>query len=167
MVCSATVGDDFGNVTGFSLVGWELATGRVKGGQEIYSLYRKPFDRDFSRDYTEGRLTLGNSMPEGLVYFPEVLAYYLQHRPASRLWADPEANEPIGHLLRRLNTNSTSRCSRTRLNGWIDISRNNDAAILESSEDRCSCLLRDKLLAMAKEPQPSPRGPSLWPGLTR
>lgn len=90
------------------LVGWEMATGRVKEKLEIYSLYRKPFDRDFSRDYTEGTLTLGQMPPEGLVYFGEVLAYYLQHRPAPRLWVNPKADEPLGHLLRRLNTNSPS-----------------------------------------------------------
>ena len=64
------------------LSGWELATGKIKTPNEIYTLYPKPADRDASRDYTEGAPEFGGSSPEGLVYLPGVLAYYLQHRSA-------------------------------------------------------------------------------------
>jgi hypothetical protein len=84
------------------LEGWEISTGTVKERRDIYRLYEKPADRDFSRDYTEGNILLGSVPPEGLVYFPEVLAYYLQHRPAARLLAEPNADEPLGQLLNRI-----------------------------------------------------------------
>lgn len=84
------------------LEGWEMSTGKIKERQEIYALYQKPADRDCRRDYVEGRTALGSAPPEGLVYFPEVLAYYLQHRPAARLLAAPGADEPLGQLLNRL-----------------------------------------------------------------
>jgi hypothetical protein len=78
---------------------WELITGRVKNPAELHRLYKHPEDRDFARDYTEGRLGFGSSQPEGLVYFPGVLAYYLKHRPASRLLVPPRGDEPLGKLL--------------------------------------------------------------------
>jgi hypothetical protein len=81
---------------------WEVATGKVRSGAELYDLYARPEDRDVSRDYAEGSIGLGSSPPEGLVYFPEVLAYYLEHRPASRLLAEPEPDEPLGIVLARL-----------------------------------------------------------------
>ncbi len=56
---------------------------------------------DFRRDYTEGRLGFGYSSPEGLVYFPDVLAFYLKHRPASRLLRPPTDEEPLGKVLAR------------------------------------------------------------------
>ncbi|MBI2928730.1 MAG: hypothetical protein HYY24_23960 [Verrucomicrobia bacterium] len=84
------------------LTGWEVATGRVKDRAELYALYAKPADRDFTRDYGEGRAEFGSSPPEGLVYFPEVLAFYLKHRPASRLLAPPRDDEPLGQVLKRV-----------------------------------------------------------------
>lgn len=78
---------------------WELATGKVRDQGAIGRLYRSPNDRDFFRDYTEGQITFGSSPPEGLVYFPGVLAFYLKHRPAERLLAPPKADEPLGKLL--------------------------------------------------------------------
>lgn len=83
------------------LEGWEISTGRVKEPKELYELYRKPADRDPTRDYTEGRVSWGSAPPEGLVYFEDVLAFYLQHRPASRLLAPPRADEPLGQILAR------------------------------------------------------------------
>ena len=65
---------------------WERVTGLLDGGKSIYGLYKKPADRDATRDYTEGAIGLGSSSPEGLVYFPEVLDFYLKHRPAERLF---------------------------------------------------------------------------------
>src|SRR5439155_4817899 len=73
-------GKTFGGLTG-----WETATGDLKSGSSLGERYKRPEDRDRTRDYREGRADFGGSSPEGLVYFPEVLAFYLQHRPASRL----------------------------------------------------------------------------------
>jgi hypothetical protein len=78
---------------------WELVSGRVKNPAEIHQLYNLPGDRDPARDYSGGRLSFGSSPPEGLVYFPGVLAFYLEHRPASRLVAPPKDDEPLGKLL--------------------------------------------------------------------
>lgn len=81
------------------VIGWEYATGAAKDSAALGQLYRHPADRDGARDYTEGRLALGTCPPEGLVYFPVVLAFYLRHRPASRLLAPPGDDEPLGKLL--------------------------------------------------------------------
>jgi hypothetical protein len=85
-----------------NLIGWEIATGKVQRGEELYRLYKLPGDRDPTRDYTDGRPEFGRSEPEGLVYFPEVLAFYLKHRPAERLLAPPKADEPLGKVLARM-----------------------------------------------------------------
>jgi hypothetical protein len=84
------------------LTGWETATGKVKQASEIPALYKHPADRDITRDYTEGRPDFGSSAPEGIVYFPDVLAFYLKHRPASRLTAPPRDEEPLGKVLARV-----------------------------------------------------------------
>lgn len=83
------------------LEGWETSTGKVKDRNELYQLYKKPADRDASRDYHEGRVSYGGSAPEGIVYFEDVLGYYLQHRPVSRLLAPPKPDEPLGLILAR------------------------------------------------------------------
>jgi hypothetical protein len=83
------------------LRGWEISTGKIKTSSEIYELYRHPKDRPRDRDYTEGALGLGGNAPEGIVYFPEVLAYYLQHRPAARLLEAPPAGSPLAQALAR------------------------------------------------------------------
>jgi len=67
------------------LGGWEAAAGILRDGTTVYDLYAKPGDRDPARDYTEGSIGLGSAPPEGLVYFPEVLGYYLSRRPPERL----------------------------------------------------------------------------------
>lgn len=69
-----------------ALGAWETATGAVPEGKTIQDLYKKPADRDPLRDYTEGAIGVGGACPEGVVYFSEVLAYYLQHRNAARLF---------------------------------------------------------------------------------
>jgi len=80
------------------LGGWESKAGVIKEGQTIYDLYKKPADRDPSRDYTEGEISLGSSAPEGLVYFTEVLEFYLEHRPAERLFHN---NDQLAAVLQR------------------------------------------------------------------
>ncbi len=84
------------------LVGWERATGKVQSRAELEQLYQTPGDRDGTRDYTDGSLLLGNAPPEGLVYFTDVLAFYLQHRSAQRLLAAPRPDEPLGKVLARI-----------------------------------------------------------------
>lgn len=68
------------------LSGWEVSTGAIPAGKTLHDLYQKPEDRPRERDYSEGGIDLGNNSPEGVVYFSEVLAFYLQHRPAERLF---------------------------------------------------------------------------------
>jgi dienelactone hydrolase len=80
------------------LEGWESNPGNLKEGQTVYDLYKKPSDRDPSRDYTEGRIGAGGSCPEGLAYFPEVIDFYLAHRPAERLF---HANAALRTVLSR------------------------------------------------------------------
>lgn len=83
------------------LEGWEISTHKVKDRKELYDLYAKPADRDKSRDYREGNISYGSAPPEGIVYFEEVLSYYLQHRPSARLLAEPMPDEPLGLMLAR------------------------------------------------------------------
>ncbi len=83
------------------LRGWELSTGLVKTQAELNALYRRPEERDLTRDYAEGQVSAGSSPPEGLVYFSDVLCFLLQHRPASRLLASPKADTPLAKVLRR------------------------------------------------------------------
>ena len=73
----AVTTDDLGNIVLIS-----------KGGTPV-----------FLRDVATVRV--GSAPPEGLVYFPEVLAYYLRHRPASRLLEAARADEPLGQVLQR------------------------------------------------------------------
>ena len=87
-----------------NLHGWEISTGRIKQRQEIYGLYQRPADRDSSRDYTEGRVELGVCSPEGLVYFPGVLRFYLQHRVASRLLSLPKKGSPLEQVVSRVGS---------------------------------------------------------------
>jgi len=69
-------------------------------------MYTRPADRDFARDYSEGQAGFGSSSPEGLVYFPEVLRFYLAHRPAAQLLAPPKPDEPLGKVLARVEAKS-------------------------------------------------------------
>ena len=85
------------------LSGWEGSAGILKEGQTLYDLYKKPDDRDRSRDYTEGAVRIGTSSPEGLVYFGEVLKFYLAHRPAARLF---NMNEQLTAVLARAEDKS-------------------------------------------------------------
>ncbi|MHB0937903.1 MAG: alpha/beta hydrolase family protein [Armatimonadota bacterium] len=84
-----------------SVTSWERATGALPPGKTLQDLYAHPEDRDFTRDYDEGDIGLGTVVPDGTVYFPEVLAFYLRHRPAERLLALQE-DEPLARILRRL-----------------------------------------------------------------
>ncbi|MBP9902350.1 MAG: hypothetical protein KBH45_12875 [Verrucomicrobia bacterium] len=84
------------------LEGWEFTTGKIKERKELYDLYQKPGDRDVSRDYTDGQASFGSAPPEGIVYFTEVLEYYLQHRPAARLLAEAKPDSPLGQVLSRV-----------------------------------------------------------------
>ncbi|MBI1321951.1 hypothetical protein GC170_02020 [bacterium] len=83
------------------LEGWEISTGKVKNRDELYGMYRKPEDRNPERDYREGRIGYGGAPPEGIVYFAEVLAFYLKHRLVERLLTEPGPEEPLGQILKR------------------------------------------------------------------
>lgn len=84
------------------LQGWEFAPGNKNDEKTIYDLYQKPADRDPARDYTEGAVSVGGASPEGLVYFPEVIAFYLAHRPADRLfYANDELKSVLGRVASR------------------------------------------------------------------
>ncbi|MBN2559923.1 MAG: dienelactone hydrolase family protein, partial [Phycisphaerae bacterium] len=85
------------------LGGWEAAGGLLKDGKTLYDLYARPTDRDRQRDYTEGPISIGGAPPEGVVYFPEVLAFYLAHRPAERLL---HPNPQLAAVLERLEPTS-------------------------------------------------------------
>lgn len=87
--------------------GWEWQTGTVKTQEELNALYRRFEERDFARDYEQGQVQLGTSPPEGLVYFTEVLAFYLRHRPLSRLFSPLSENEPLAKVLRRISQRET------------------------------------------------------------
>jgi dienelactone hydrolase len=80
---------------------WELATGKVKQHADLYALYRYPADRDFHRDYVHGFIGLGDSPPEGLVYFFDVLRYYLEHRNVQELLRPARSDEPLAVVLER------------------------------------------------------------------
>ena len=84
------------------LEGWETSTHKVKDRKELYDLYAKPADRDKSRDYREGNVSYGSAPPEGIVYFEEVLSFYLQHRSSARLLAEPKPDEPLGQVINRI-----------------------------------------------------------------
>jgi len=85
-----------------SLSGWERSSKKGTSQLDIYGLYKRPEDRDPTRDYSEGQIGLGSSPPEGIVYFSEVLAYYLRYRPVAKLLAPPEPDEPLAKILSRL-----------------------------------------------------------------
>lgn len=85
-----------------SLGSWEIATGKAEGRDKLYEMYQKPSDRDYAQDYVEGQFGFGGSPPEGIVYFPEVLAFYLKHRPADRLLAPATDTDPLGKVLKRV-----------------------------------------------------------------
>ena len=87
------------------LRGWESASRILKDGKSIQELYGRPENRDPSRDYTEGRFSLGNVAPEAVVYFPEVLDFYLAHRPAERLFhANPQLQAVLDRMKQRDET---------------------------------------------------------------
>lgn len=88
--------------------GWEWETGTVKTREELNTLYRHPEERDFARDYEQGQIQLGTSPPEGLVYFTDVLVFYLRYRPVSRLLAPPSQDEPLAKALRRISRGGIS-----------------------------------------------------------
>ena len=81
------------------LEGWEHSTGILKEGKTINDLYKTPAERNPSRDYTEGKISIGNASIDGMVYIGEVLNFYLQHRPAERLF---KPNVQLTKVLDRL-----------------------------------------------------------------
>lgn len=82
--------------------GWEYTKGQAKSAADIQAMYKSPEERDGRRDYTEGSVGFRGAPPEGLVYFPELLRYYLQHRSGLRLLSAPREDEPLGIILARV-----------------------------------------------------------------
>lgn len=81
------------------LNGWERSTGHVAPDASLHALYKRPEDRDRSRDYAEGAIGVGGAPPEGLVYLSETLGFYLRHRPAERLRnVTPELAQVLARL---------------------------------------------------------------------
>jgi len=83
------------------LGGWEAGPDG-KTAVDTMKQYELAAERDTTRDYTEGAISSGGSAIEGLVYLPEVLRFYLQHRPADRLLAPPAPDSPLGKVLGRV-----------------------------------------------------------------
>ena len=83
------------------LTGWERLGSTPKSAAELQAIYHHPADRNRDRDYMEGRPDFGGSAPEGIVYFPDVLSYYLKHRPLSRLLTPADPKSPLGLTLQR------------------------------------------------------------------
>jgi hypothetical protein len=84
------------------LSGWEFAAGKATRSSDLARLYARMQDRTFDRDYVEGQITWGSSSPEGIIAFPAVLRFYLEHRPGARLLAPPRDDEPLGKVLARV-----------------------------------------------------------------
>lgn len=84
------------------LQGWEISAGEVASRDALQERYRRPEDRNASLDYRLGDISLGSSSPEGIVYFPEVLRYYLAHRQLERLLSPPTPGGPLHEVLSRL-----------------------------------------------------------------
>jgi dienelactone hydrolase len=107
------------------LTGWERTTGILKEGQTLNDLYQHPHDRDKSRDYTEGAVSSGGASPESLVYFGEVLAFYLKHRAAERLF---HSNEKLAQVLARTPDNRV-KLSPKEKGAFIRIERPDNSAV--------------------------------------
>lgn len=79
--------------------GWERAAAAPGETVNLHERYDRPGDRDRTRDYTEGAIFAGAAPPDGIVYFTEVLAYYLAHRPAEHLFrTTPELQAILDRL---------------------------------------------------------------------
>ena len=111
-----------------SLSGWETATGALAEGQTLEDLYQRPEERDFHRDYAEGEPLFGTAPPEGLVYFSEVLEFYLQHRPTDRLLAEPD-DEPLSQVLARVPPHEKPAMEPPRYPVTVDFSLTLDEMI--------------------------------------
>ncbi|MCE9591912.1 MAG: hypothetical protein K8S99_15475 [Planctomycetes bacterium] len=90
--------------TGRLMVGlgnWESAGPNPP--QDLWSLYNKAAERDSRRDWAEGAIEDKSAAPnDGLVYVPELVQFYLEHRPASRLLEAPKQGTPLATLLSRV-----------------------------------------------------------------
>jgi hypothetical protein len=82
-------------------------TTRARSDRYSVPLNRSDFERGLYRDAVGddfGNVTgysYGSAPPEGIVYFEEVLGFYLRHRDRARLLAAPDPDEPLGRLLAR------------------------------------------------------------------
>ncbi len=97
------------------LKSWEYSAGLVKSGENLEKIYRRFEEKDYSRDYTEGEISFGNSAPpEGIVYFASVLDFYLRERSAERLLAPstPELKTLLARVLyQKVENETVKECS--------------------------------------------------------
>jgi len=86
-----------------SLGAWEAGP---NGATPVdWSGYTVASERDTTRDYREGTLVTSDGLTpiEGLVYLPELLRFYLRHRPVDRLLAPPVPDSPLAMILDRIS----------------------------------------------------------------
>lgn len=81
------------------LEGWEVSSGMVEDKAELEQVYSSPEERDPSRDWSEGNMQFGTTPPDMYALFGPVLHFYLERRPAERLF---EPNEQLKQMLDRL-----------------------------------------------------------------
>lgn len=101
------------------LGGWEAATGSIPEGG-VGELYARPEDRDASRarDYAEGNAGAGSAPPDGLAHWDRALSFYLERRPAERLFhAGPELRQVLERLPARADDGRNGRDGRNGPDG--------------------------------------------------
>lgn len=90
--------------TGRLMVGlgnWESACPNPP--KDLWALYDQAVERDFRRDWAEGPINdTGAASNDGLVYVPELVQFYLEHRSAARLLAPPEDGSALKQVLDRV-----------------------------------------------------------------
>jgi hypothetical protein len=86
-----------------SLGAWEAGPDGTKA-VDWKTRYTLAAERDTAHDYLEGAITTTGGMTpiEGLVYLPELLRFYLRHRPADRLFTPPAPDSPLANILARM-----------------------------------------------------------------
>ncbi len=80
---------------------WEYAIGKFPATKNLEEVYKRFEERDHTRDYSEGTVSLTRKIPpEGVVYFAYVLDFYLKHRRPERLLTGlrPELEKVLSRL---------------------------------------------------------------------
>ncbi|MCX8065225.1 MAG: dienelactone hydrolase family protein [Candidatus Hydrogenedentes bacterium] len=96
---------------------WEYSAGLVRPGNNLESIYKRFEEKDYSRDYLEGDISISDSAPpEGIVYFTSVLGFYASQRSVENLLipGTPELKAVLSRLLKRTSTEIIKECSIER-----------------------------------------------------